>query len=329
MLNSISPLVVIAGPTASGKSALAIHLAQWLPQHCPGFRGEIVNADSLQLYRGMDIGSAKVTLEEQQGIPHHLFDVRNPDEVFTAGDYSRMGRSLLGEIRARHALPILVGGAGFYLKALFDGLAPAPGRDGDYRARLVALEGRRPGALHRALRLLDRAAAQRIHAHDTNKLIRALEVIHKTRVSLSQVQAAAPEPLQGFRALWIVLAPERESLRARIAQRTEGMFAAGLIQEVTRLRAAGYGPEAKAMESVGYKQVQAYLEGATSLENAKLDITLRTSQYAKRQLTWFRKEAKSRPLHWMPGFGHDSALQAQAESLLKQFLTQPVENFSR
>lgn len=329
MLNSISPLVVIAGPTASGKSALALALAQRVKQQFPEWPGEIVNADSLQLYVGMDIGSAKVPLEERQGIPHHLFDVRNPDEVFTAGEYSRLGRKLLEEIRARHALPILVGGAGFYLKALFDGLAPGPARDLIYREHLTALEGREPGALHRALVEADPSAAARIHANDTNKLIRALEVIHNTQRPLSEMQSAPTEKLQNFRALWMGLEPEREALRARIGERTEHMFAEGLVDEVVRLRALGYGPGAKAMESVGYKQVQAHLEGAMTLGEAKEDITLRTRQYAKRQLTWFRKETESRPIHWLKGFGHDAAIQAQAESLLQQFLRDPIENSFR
>lgn len=318
--------MVIAGPTASGKSALALALARGL---APRFRGEIVNADSLQLYVGMDIGSAKVPLEERQGIPHHLFDVRNPNEVFTAGEYSRLGRNLLEEIRTRHALPILVGGAGFYLKALFDGLAPGPTRDSSYREELMALEAREEGALHRALALVDSDAASRIHANDTNKLIRALEVIHNTQKPLSEMYSAPTEKLQNFRALWIGLEPEREALRARIAERTEHMFAQGLIDEVVRLRALGYGPEAKAMESVGYKQVQAYLEGTMTLAAAKDDITLRTRQYAKRQLTWFRKETASRPIHWLKGFGHEAAIQAQAESLSKQFLGDPIENSFR
>lgn len=326
MFNSISPLVVIAGPTASGKSALAMALARGL---APRFQGEIVNADSLQLYVGMDIGSAKVPLEERQGIPHHFFDVRNPDEVFTAGEYSRLGRKLLEDIRARHALPILVGGAGFYLKALFDGLAPGPARDSAYREELAAMESREEGALHRALALVDPDAASRIHANDTNKLIRALEVIHNTQKPLSEIYSAPTEKLQNFRALWIGLEPEREALRARILERTEHMFAQGLVDEVVRLRALGYGPEAKAMESVGYKQVQAYLEGTMTLAEAMDDITLRTRQYAKRQLTWFRKETESRPIHWLKGFGHDAAIQAQAESLSQQFLRDPIENSFR
>ncbi len=329
MINSISPLAVIAGPTASGKSALAAELAQWLAREHPEWPVEIINADSLQLYRGMDIGSAKPSLQERQEFPHHFFDVRNPDEVFTAGDYSRLGRELLSQIRARHAFPMLVGGAGFYLRALFDGLAPGPGRDDEYRQRLAALEERRGGALHRALRRLDPSAAARIHAHDGNKLIRALEVIHNTQTPLSVVHQTETQKLQGFACLWIALDPEREALRSRIAERTEHMFAQGLLEEVVRLRTLGYGPEAKAMESVGYKQIQAYLSGTMTLEEAKSDITLRTRQYAKRQLTWFRKETETRPIHWLKGFGHEAAIQAQAKSLLKQFLTDPIEKTSR
>lgn len=329
MINSISPLAVIAGPTASGKSALALGLARWLKRQFPDWPGELVNADSLQIYRGMDIGSAKVSLEERQEFPHHLFDVRNPNEVFTAGDYSRMGRSLLEEIRARHALPILVGGAGFYLKALFDGLAPSPTRDEALRDRLTSLEGRHPGALHRALRLADALAAARIHANDTNKLIRALEVIHNTRSTLTNVHTVPTAKLEGFHSLWICLDPDREALRTRIAERTGHMFAQGLVAEVVRLREEGYGPQAKAMESVGYKQAQALLERTMTLDEAQSDITLRTRQYAKRQVTWFRKETNLRPIHWLKGFGHDPAIQAQAESLLKQFLTDLIKKTSR
>jgi tRNA dimethylallyltransferase len=328
LINSISPLAVIAGPTASGKSALAAALARWLAEQFPEWPAEIVNADSLQLYRGMDVGSAKPTLDERQEFPHHFFDVRNPDEVFTAGDYSRLGRELLSQIRARHSLPMLVGGAGFYLKALFDGLAPGPGRDEAYRHRLLALEKRRGGALHRALRRVDAAAAARIHRHDGNKLMRALEVIHNTQKPLTVVHQAELEKLQGFAFLWIGLEPEREALRARIADRTERMFAQGLVEEVVRLRTLGYGPEAKAMESVGYKQVQAHLAGTMTLDEARSDVTLRTRQYAKRQLTWFRKETATRPIHWLKGFGHEEAIQAQAKSLLKQFLTDPIKKTS-
>jgi tRNA dimethylallyltransferase len=329
LINSISPLAVIAGPTASGKSALAAALAEWLAREFPEWPAEIVNADSLQLYRGMDIGSAKPSLDERQRFPHHLFDVRNPNEVFTAGEYSRLGRDLLSEIRARHALPMLVGGAGFYLRALFDGLAPGPGRDHEYRERLAAIEERRTGALHRALRRVDPAAAARIHGNDSHKLIRALEVIHDTQRPLTVAHQAQAEKLQGFCCLWIGLEPEREALRARIADRTEHMFAQGLVEEVVRLRTFGYGPEAKAMESVGYTQVQAYLDGTMTLEEAKSDITLRTRQYAKRQLTWFRKETDTRPIHWLKGFGHEEAIQAQAQSLLKHFLTDSIKKTSR
>lgn len=322
MTNSISPLAVVAGPTASGKSALAL----WLAKNCGG---EIVNADSLQIYRGMDIGSAKVQPAEREGIAHHLFDVRNPDEVFTAGEYSRLARTALSEIAARGAVPIVVGGAGFYLRALFDGLAPSPASHPGLRERFERAEARRPGMLHRALRRWDARAAERIHAKDLHKLIRALEVMYQARQPLSAVQSCDTEALTGFRSLWIGLEPNREMLRARIQRRTTQMFADGLVEEVQRLREAGYGPGAKAMESVGYKQVQAYLDGRMSLEMAQTEITLRTGQYAKRQLTWFRKETATRSIQWLRGFGHEPAIQAQAESLLKQLLTEPIEKIFR
>jgi tRNA dimethylallyltransferase len=315
--NSISPLVVLVGPTASGKSALGLHLAH-------KFRGEIVNGDSLQIYRGMDIGTAKPTLAERQTVPHFLFDVRDPDQVFTAGEYSRIARPVLNDIASRHHLPIVIGGAGFYLKALLEGLFPGPQRLDAVRERLQSLEQRRPGSLHRILSCWDAASALRIHSSDINKLIRALEIILAERQPLVEAHRRERNRLEGFTTLKLGIHPDRALLRHRIAQRTQKMFETGLIDEVAALRKQGYGPSAKAMESVGYRQAQAYLDQQVTLDQAVTDTTIRTSQYAKRQMTWFRRDPE---VLWLNGFGDDPAVQSQAESLLNKFLLTFI-NFS-
>lgn len=315
--NSISPLVVLVGPTASGKSALGLHLAQ-------KFEGEIVNGDSLQIYRGMDIGTAKPTLAERQTVPHYLFDVRDPNQVFTAGEYSRIARPVLHEIASRHHLPIVIGGAGFYLKALLEGLFPGPQRVDALRERLQTLEQRRAGSLHRILSCWDDASALRIHSSDVNKLIRALEIIIAERQPLVEAHRRERNRLEGFTVLKLGIHPERALLRGRIEQRTRKMFETGLLDEVAALRAQGYGPEAKAMESVGYRQAQAHLDQQMTLDEAISNTTIRTSQYAKRQMTWFRRDPE---VLWLKGFGDDPAVQALAESHLNNFLLKFI-NFS-
>lgn len=317
LTNSISPLLIVVGPTASGKSALALALAQ-------EFGGEIVNADSLQIYRGMDIGSAKPSLTERQLVPHHLFDARNPDQVFTAGEYSRLGREILAEIAARGRLPVVTGGAGFYIRALTEGLFPGPQRSEEIRERLIALEARRPLALARILRCWDRAASEKIHANNTNKLVRALEIILHEKDTLTEAHRKERGKLEGFRIIKIGLNPPRDLLRSQITKRTQKMFDAGLLEEVKSLRAAGYGPLAKAMESVGYRQAQMVLDGQMGVQEAMAETTLRTCQYAKRQMTWFRKESE---IQWLQGFGSDPEILAQARSHLKQFLLEFI-NFS-
>ncbi len=308
--NSISPLLVIVGPTASGKSNLALHLAQ-------RFQGEIVNCDSLQIYTGMDIGTAKPSLTERQSVPHFLFDVRNPDQVFTAGEYSRLARPILRDIASRSSIPIVTGGAGFYLKALLEGLFPGPQRSEEIRSRLSTLEQRKSGTLHRILSCWDAESAVRIHSNDTNKLIRALEVTLLERQPLAQALRQQRNRLQGFRILKLGLNPDRPTLRSRIDLRSRLMFDSGLLAEVQALQAAGFGSAAKAMESVGYRQAHACLAGQITESEAIADTALRTAQYAKRQMTWFRRDPE---VLWLEGFGDDPAVQSQAESHLKHFL---------
>ena len=297
-----SPLVVaILGPTGSGKSDLALNLAQT-------FQGEIVNFDSLQLYRHLDIGTAKTPLAERRNIPHHLLDIIDPVQVFTAGDYARAARTVLAEITSRGKLPILCGGTGFYLRALLYGLFPGPGRDVELRARLTSRPSER---LHKLLARLDAAAAARIHANDHQKLIRAIEVCLLARKPISSLHAGQHEdPLQSFQVLKFGLAPDTNALKARIAVRTRRMFELGLIEEVRSLLTSGYPHSSKALEAIGYREALLYLGGELTLAAAIEQTEIATRQYAKRQRTWFRKEPD---VHWLLGFGSDENVVAEAK----------------
>jgi tRNA dimethylallyltransferase len=290
----VHPLVAIVGPTGSGKSALASYVARRL-------RGEIVNCDSLQLYRYFDIGTAKVPVEERRAIPHHLIDIIEPDQVFSAGEYARVARGVLREIAARGNVPVIVGGTGFYLRALLDGLFDGPKRDEPLRARLVEKEQRRPSALHRILRRLDPAAAARIHANDLNKLIRALEICIQARCPLSELHAAGTPALEGFMPYLIGLDPPREALYEVLNSRCTDMFDQGLIGEVESILARGYSENVKPFESLGYKQVLLLLNGKYTFSSALEEMQKGTRRYAKRQLTWFKKDTR---VTWIPGFGH-------------------------
>ncbi len=199
------PLVAIAGPTGSGKSDLALALAE-------RYRGEIVNCDSIQVYRGFDIGAAKLPEAARRGIPHHLIDIVGPGELFTAGEYARRAREALGEISARGRLPILAGGTGFYLRALLDGLFAGPTRDQAVRDRLAARETRRAGSLHRLLRRFDPAAAARIHPNDTPKVMRAVEIRMLSRRPATEMFGNGRQALTGYRTLKLGLLPDREAL---------------------------------------------------------------------------------------------------------------------
>lgn len=266
------------GPTGAGKSAFAISIAE-------SFDGEIVNCDSLQIYKGFDIGTAKVPVAERRGIPHHLFDVVDPREVFTAGDYARLARVVLADISARGKVPVVVGGTGFYLRALLNGLSPLPGRDEALRARLA----RRPERLHRLLTRLDPDAAARIHPNDTPKLMRALEV----RILTGKREEAreAPDPLRGYAVRKMGLFPAREELYRRIDARCAWMFGNGLVEEVRGLLASGVPESAKPFEALGYRQVLALFRGELDLAGAVRLTQQLTRNYAKRQMTWFRREA--------------------------------------
>lgn len=303
------PLVVIVGPTASGKSALALRVAEV-------FSGEIVNCDALQLYRGFDIGTAKTPAAARRAIPHHLFDVLDAQNGFSAGDYARAAREIIAGISARGRLPIVAGGTGFYLRALLEGLPALPPRDELLREQLRRREQRHPGALHRLLRRLEPSAAARIHARDVQKVTRALEIRLLTSAPLpAPVTAAA---LDGFRLLQLGLAPERTLLAQQIAARTRKMFQAGLVEEVRTLLEQGLTGEEKPFESLGYKQVLAHLRGQLSLEQAITATEIGTRQYAKRQLTWFRRDSR---IVWLAGFGPDPQVAEAALEVVRKFLS--------
>ncbi|MGH9633023.1 MAG: tRNA (adenosine(37)-N6)-dimethylallyltransferase MiaA [Bryobacteraceae bacterium] len=305
-MSASTPLLIIVGPTGSGKTDLALELAET-------FRGEIVNCDSLQLYRRLNIGTAKVPVEERRGIPHHLLDLLEPDDVFTAGDYARLARPLLKEITARVRLPVIAGGTGFYLRALMDGLFEGPSRDNDLRSRLA----KRPASLHRMLRRWDPAAADRVHPNDTNKLIRALEVCLLARRPLSELHHYKREPLKGYAPLKIGLSPPRQQLYARLNARCARMFEQGLVEEVRQVLALGFPEDSKALEAIGYQEALLFVRGAITLEDAIEAAQTSTRHYAKRQMTWFRREPG---VIWLSSFGNQTETIEKAKSLVEKFL---------
>jgi tRNA dimethylallyltransferase len=303
-----APLIAIVGPTGSGKSALALRVAR-------AFSGEIVNCDSLQLYRGFDIGTAKTPPHVREGIPHHLLDVLDPPVRYSAGDYARSARAVLADISGSGKLPVIVGGTGFYLRALLDGLPPLPVREETLRVRLAAREQRRPGSLHRLLTRLDPQAASRIHRRDVQKVMRALEVRLLTGAALLPQQVA--EPLAGYAPLILGLSPDRERLAEAIRARTARMFEAGLIEEVRGLLAHGCTGAEKPFESLGYRHALAFIQGRLTLPDAISQCEIETRQYAKRQWTWFRRDQR---VHWLEGFGEDPEIAACALTLVRKFL---------
>jgi tRNA dimethylallyltransferase len=298
-------LVVIVGPTASGKTALALHLAEHL-------HGEIVSCDAVAVYRGLDIGSAKPTLAERARVPHHALDILDPDQPSTAGDYARAARAALAEIKARNHLPIVTGGSGLYLRALVEGLAPAPPRNETLRQRLRLRSARSgPEHLHSLLQRLDPAAAALIHPNDTPKLIRSLEVTVAAHSPQSQQWQAGRDPLQGFRTLQLGLNPPRAALYSRINARAAAMFTHGLLEE-TAISRTRFGDVCRALGSLGYAQALAVLRNELPLEEAIAAAQQGHRNYAKRQLTWFRRDPT---IHWLTGFGDDASVQAGALAL--------------
>lgn len=295
-------LVVVLGPTASGKTALSLALAE-------RFRGEIVNCDSIAMYREFDIGTAKPSPSERSRAPHYLLDCIAPTGHVTAGEYARQARLVLDEIKARGHLPIVVGGTGLYLRALLEGLFPGPQRSEELRERLrerAAIRG--SNYLHRLLHRLDRAAAEKIHANDTPKLIRAIEVCLASREKMTELWQHGRDSLRGFRIVRLGLDPDRRALYDRINRRAQRMFEDGLIEETQRLLGK-YGDTAGPLSSLGYKQSVQFLRGELTREQALQAAQQAHRNYAKRQMTWFRREPE---VHWLRGFGDDAEIQREA-----------------
>ncbi|MGC2293062.1 MAG: tRNA (adenosine(37)-N6)-dimethylallyltransferase MiaA [Candidatus Acidiferrales bacterium] len=295
-MTALPRLVVILGPTASGKSALGISLAERLG-------GEILVCDSTQVYRRFDIGTAKVPPAEQRGIPHHLVDLVEPQEVFTAGEYRRRALEVLEDTRRRQKTPVLTAGTGLYLRALLEGLAEAPLRSEELRERLrAAVEERGAEYLHRMLTRLDAEAAARIGARDTQKIIRAIEMRLATGKTVGEIHRSGREPLTGYEVIKIGLQPPRESLYQRIHQRVEAMIRAGWSEEVRQLVADGVPADAKPFQFIGYAEWREHLAVRLTKDEAVARIQQATRTFAKRQITWFRKETT---VHWLEGFGDD------------------------
>lgn len=280
------PLLALVGPTASGKSALALRLAAELPL-------EVVSCDSLQVYRGLDVGSAKPRPEERARVRHHLLDVAEPHEPFSAARWVSLARVALDEVAGRGRLPVIVGGTGLYLKALLEGLFEGPARDERLRGRLERWAARRgPARLHALLARIDAPAATRLHPHDLVRVVRALEVYRLTRRRLSEHLALPPPRLEGYAVRLLGLAPDRDGLRRRVAARTEAMFAGGLLEETAAVLARYGGRPPRPLRAIGYRQALECLAGRLDLAAAREQVNTATMQYAKRQMTWFRHQAR-------------------------------------
>ncbi len=304
------PLIVLAGPTASGKTSLALRLAE-------EFNGEIVSCDSVAVYREMEIGTAKPSREERALIQHHMIDIVWPDEACTAGDYSRQAREALAGITERGRLPIVAGGTGLYLRALIDGLFPAPPKKPGQRERLRKIAATRgPAYLHRLLTRLDRAAAAAIHVNDVPKVVRAIEVSLAANQPLTEQWQRGRDTLTGYRILRLGLNPPRARLYERINQRAAAMFDRGLVEETERL-IARYGEDCRPLTSLGYAEATAVLQNELTREQAVAHAQQGHRNYAKRQLTWFRREPNMR---WLEGCGGDEDIVEQAMRLVAAHL---------
>ena len=300
-------LVVLCGPTASGKTGLALEIARRHPV-------EIVSADSRQVYRGMDIGTAKATAQERTLVPHHLLDIVAPDEDFSVADFLPLARRVIADIHARGRLPLVVGGTGLYLRALTEGLADVPGEDRDLRHRLQEEESRGgAGTLHRRLQVVDPVAAARTPAQNLVRIIRALEVWELTGKPLSEHQAEHAFAEHPYRCLKLGLLPPRQELEQRIADRVDAMLAQGLLAEVAGLLAAGFPPTLKALQTIGYQEVVAHLRGDCDVAAMRERIVVNTRRYAKRQLTWFRRDNS---IIWVDSLRESARIQSLIDDIM-------------
>ena len=302
-------IIAIVGPTASGKSSLGIELALRLG-------GEIINCDSVQVYREIEIATAKVPPAERRGVAHHLIDFVSPRETFTAADWARAAVKTIEEIEDRSRRVFLVGGTGFYLRALRQPFFPSPGTDEELRARLTRIRQRRgPEHLHRILQRFDRAEASQLHARDWPRVQRAIEFYLQTRQPISSHRPLRPEPpALAERIRLIALNPPRDELYSRINQRTEQHFAEGLVEEVRGLLNQGVPANSSALGAHGYRRVVEYLNGERDLDSAIEQTRLDVRHYAKRQLTWFRREPG---VEWIDGFGDEPLVQHRVLELLR------------
>jgi tRNA dimethylallyltransferase len=303
-------VIVVAGPTAAGKTDLAIRLAE----RCGG---ELINADSMQVYRHMDIGTAKPTAEQRSRVPHHLLDVVDPDDPYDAGRFASEARVAAETIRGRGRVPILVGGTGFYLRAFLEGLIEGAGRDVELRARLEAEHAEAvqlgdPEFLHRRLRSEDPRAGETIHPSDVRRTIRALELRSITGRPASELRQEHGFRERRYRTLYLVRDPGRDALAERIDRRCAQMIEGGLLQEVRGLRELGYGPELRSMQAIGYRHMEPVIQGRDTLRSVLPALQHDTRQFARRQRTWFRGVRGAR---WL---GSDD--EKEAELLVEQFL---------
>lgn len=310
---SSKPIIAIVGPTASGKSSLGIEIALEL-------HGEIINCDSVQVYQRIEIATAKVPLAERMGVPHHLIDFVPPETNYTAGEWAREATRKIEEIEARNRIPILVGGTGLYLRSLRTPFFSSPQTDIALRDRISAIrEQRGPEYLHRVLQRLDADSAKELYPRDWPRVQRAIEVRLQTGEPMSKQKTARPIPHASAQRLRVfVLNPPRAELYERINRRTGEHFAAGLVSEVETLLAQGVSPDSNALGAHGYRRVVEYLQGrrdlASAIEQTKQDVR----NYAKRQLTWFRREPEA---VWFDGFGHDSGAKDAVFAALRKPVT--------
>jgi tRNA dimethylallyltransferase len=293
-------MFAIVGPTASGKSTLGIEVALQI-------NGEIINCDSVQVYKEIEIATAKVPLDERKGVPHHLIDFVSPDVNYTAGEWAREAITRIEEIESRGRVPLLVGGTGFYLRALRQPFFVSPPTDDSLRSRLNRIRERHgPEHLHRTLRRIDPDAAAQLYPRDWPRVQRAIEVFYQTGRSIVDQQPDRPEPHESSRRLRILaLNPPRAELYQRINERTEAHFRAGLVNEVQDLLDRGFSPASNALGAHGYRRVVEYLQGLRDLESAIEQTKLDVRHYAKRQLTWFRHEPG---VEWFDGFGEENRI---------------------
>ena len=314
------PLVVIVGPTAAGKSELGVRLAEV-------FSGEIVSADAMQLYRGLDIGTAKVDAETLGRVPHHCLDLLEPHERTSAGKFARIAGAAIDGIHERGHLPIVVGGSGFYLRALVDGLAPLPVQDASWRRALENIETRCGLArLYEMLYALDAEWATQVGDSDRQRILRGLEVTLRSGEPISLILAREGWSGPGCTTIWVGLTWPREVLRARIADRVDAMLAAGWIDEVRALLDGGVPREAEALRAIGYRDLAAHLAGEVSLAEARDAIINSTRQYAKRQMTWFRKQT---PAEWFERRSVEASDRQALESRVLAFVSARLDDDRR